>query len=133
MLDKIEAISTLGRGNDSGRGPLDRFWNFYFAYRPAVVLTLVLYLLLIHLAALGLLWRSEWPGVIAWNLGLGPKWMELDRFFGNHTGPLRHRAAAVAPGAVLFIGDSQLAALDAGALADHAVQLSIPGDTTRRV
>jgi lysophospholipase L1-like esterase len=46
---------------------------------------------------------------------------------------LRRLADSVDPGAVLFVGDSILASLDVGALVDRGVQLSISGDTTRRV
>src|SRR3954451_19199862 len=132
MRSKLEALSGLERRGISTRGLLARLWALYFAHRPAVVLAMGLYLVLVHLAALGLFWRSEWPGVVAWNLGLGARWVELDRYFGLQAAILRSQAAAVAPGATLYVGDSQLAAVDIGALTDHAVQLSIVGETTRR-
>ena len=132
MRSKLEALSGLERRGISTRGLLARLWALYFAHRPAVVLAMGLYLVLVHLAVLGLFWRSEWPGVVAWNLGLGARWVELDRYFGVQAAILRSQAAAVAPGATLYIGDSQLAAVDIGALTDHAVQLSIVGETTRR-
>src|SRR4051794_26495321 len=59
--------------------------------------------------------------------------MEFDESFKNRLGPLQRRLDALDPGAALFIGDSQLAALDIGTLADRSLQLSIPGETARRV
>jgi lysophospholipase L1-like esterase len=110
-----------------------RFWAFYFAHRPWIVLGMAVYLLLIHFAAFYQFWRSSWPGEIAWRLGLGSRWAEFDSAYITRRSQLRRLAASVDPGAALFIGDSLLASLDVGALADRAVQLSIAGDTTRRV
>jgi lysophospholipase L1-like esterase len=110
----------------------DRLWALYFAHRPALVLAMGLYLLLLHVAAAGLLWDSPLPGQLAWKLGLGSRWVEKDHAFRRRAAQLRLHAAAVDPGAVVFLGDSLLAALDVGALADRAAQLSIPGETARR-
>src|SRR3954447_7377181 len=121
------------RGGAPWRRLAARSWSFYFAHRPAIVLGMGLYLVAVHLVALGLFWQSHWPGVLAWKLGLGSRWVELDEAHGNRVGPLRRYAAALDPGAILFLGDSQLAAIDVGGLADHAAQLSIPGDTARGV
>jgi lysophospholipase L1-like esterase len=94
---------------------------------------MALYLVVIHAVALGLFWKSQWPGLIVWKMGLGSRWAEFDRFFKARRNLAERRAAAVKPGTVLFIGDSQLATLDTSALTDRAVQLAIPGDTSRRV
>lgn len=114
-------------------GPRARLWAFYFAHRPAIVLGMALYLLLIHLVAAVQFWHSSWPGTIAWNLGLGSRWAEFDSAYRTRRTQLWRLADSVDPGAVLFIGDSILNSLDTGALVDRGVQLSIAGDTTRRV
>lgn len=132
MLGRLDRVHGLERRGVLGRGLPARLLALYFAHRPAVVLAMGLYLALIHLAMLGLLWQAEWLGAAAWELGLGPRWAELDRYFGAQATARRAQAAAVAPGAALYVGDGQLAALDVAALTDHAVQLSIPGDTARR-
>ena len=110
----------------------DRLRAFYFAHRPSLVLAMAVYLALLHLAAAGLLWDSPLPGQLAWRLGLGSRWVEKDHAFRRRAAQLRLHAAAVDPGAVVFLGDSLLAAADVGALADRAAQLSIPGETARR-
>jgi len=134
MSTSDPAASPRGRAEAALRRAVpDRLWALYFAHRPAVVLAMALYLALLHLAAAGLLWASPLPGQLAWRLGLGSRWVEKDEAFHNRAGQLRRHAEAVDPGAVVFIGDSLLAALDVGALADRAVQLSIPGETARRV
>src|SRR5689334_6374442 len=105
---------------------------FYFARRPAIVLGMGLYLGLVHLLALYMLLSySPWPAIAAAELGLTSRWIEFDRYHQNRVGLLARHAQALAPGAALFIGDSQLAALDVAALADHAAQLSVAGDTAR--
>ena len=91
-----------------------------------------LYLALVHLFALHMLLSySPWPAIAVAELGLTSRWIEFDRFHQDRVGLLARHAQALAPGASLFIGDSQLNALDAGALADHAAQLSVAGDTAR--
>jgi hypothetical protein len=124
------AARVVAAGDDQ-RGLMARFWAFYFAHRPWIVLGMAVYLLLIHFAAFYQFWRSSWPGEIAWRLGLGSRWAEFDSAYITRRSQLRRLAASVDPGAALFIGDSLLASLDVGALADRAVQLSIAGDTTR--
>src|SRR4051812_4893296 len=120
-------------GSATSRGHTARLWTFYLAYRPAILLGAGLYLAAVHLLALGLFWQTHWPGVIAWELGLGSRWVEFDRAHDYRVGQLRRYAATLDPGAALFLGDSQLAAMDVGALADHATQLSVTGDTARGV
>jgi lysophospholipase L1-like esterase len=133
MLGSRVSAGRPGPLRDLGRRLLQSAWRFYFAYRPLIVAGMALYLVGIHVVALGLFWQSQWPGLIVWKLGLGSRWVELDRFFKARRNQTERRANAVEPGAVLFIGDSQLAALDTSALTDRAVQLAIPGDTARRV
>lgn len=132
-VGEVEAIARRQDGRSVARAALARAWSFYFAHRPLIVLGMAGYLAVIHLVAFGLFWTSNWPGVIAWHLGLGSRWVEFDSAFRNRSGVLRRRAAVMEPGGVLFVGDSQLALMDIGALTDRAVQLSIPGDTARRV
>jgi lysophospholipase L1-like esterase len=110
-----------------------RAWAFYFAHRPLIVLGMAAYLALIHLAATYQFWYSSWPGAIALRLGVGSRWAEFDSAYYARRFQLRRLADSVDPGAVLFVGDSVLAALDVGVLVDRGVQLSISGDTTRRV
>ena len=133
MLGSRVSADRRGPLRDLHRRPLQSAWAFYFAHRPLIVAGMALYLVGIHVVAVGLFWQSQWPGLIVWKLGLGSRWVEFDRSFKTRRGQTERRANAVEPGAVLFIGDSQLAALDTGALADRAVQLAIPGDTARRV
>lgn len=108
-------------------------WAFYFAHRPSILLGMAAYLLLVHLVAAHKLWNSSWPGEIALRLGVGSRWAEYDAAYRTRRTQLRRLADSVDPGAVLFVGDSILASLDIGALVDRGVQLSIAGDTTRRV
>lgn len=110
-----------------------RAWAFYFAHRPLIVLGMAAYLVLIHLAAAYQFWYSSWPGKIALRLGVGSRWAEFDSAYYARRIQLVRLADSVNPGAVLFIGDSVLASLDVGMLVDRGVQLSISGDTTRRV
>src|SRR3712207_51303 len=98
--------------HDLQRRLLASAWAFYFAHRPLIVAGMALYLAGIHLVALVLFWQSPYPGLIAWKLGLGSRWVEFDRVFKARRSQTERRANAVEPGAVLFIGDSQLAALD---------------------
>jgi lysophospholipase L1-like esterase len=91
------------------------------------------YLALIHLVAAYQFWRSDWPGEIALRLGVGSRWAEYDSAYRSRRFQLRRLADSVDPGAALFVGDSILASLDVGAVVDRGVQLSISGDTARRV
>ncbi len=133
MVESQTDIGVMPPGPGRLRMLLALAWRFYFARRPLIVLGMALYLVAIHLMALALFWLSTWPGVIAWKLGLGSRWVEFDYFFDQRRGQVRNRADAAEPGAILFIGDSLLATLDTGALTDRAVSLAIPGDTARRV
>lgn len=110
-----------------------RAWTFYFAHRPLIVLGMISYLALIHLAAVGLFWNSAWPGIIAWKLGIGTRWVEFDQNYKIRRRTLARLSDSIDPGAVLFIGDSLLNSMDIGALSDRAVQLSVSGDTTVRL
>jgi hypothetical protein len=110
-----------------------RAWAFYFAHRPLIVLGMAAFLLLVHLVAAYKVWHSSWPGEVALRLGVGSRWAEFDAAYRTRRAQLHRLADSVDPGAVLFVGDSILASLDVGALVDRAVQLSISGDTTRRV
>jgi lysophospholipase L1-like esterase len=110
-----------------------RAWAFYFAHRPLIVLGMAAFLLLVQFVAAYQFWRSSWPGEIALRLGVGSRWAEFDAAYRTRRAQLRRLADSVDPGAVLFVGDSILASLDVGALVDRGVQLSIAGDTTRRV
>src|SRR3954464_1698318 len=92
-----------GREAGSWRALRARAWAFYFAHRPAIVLGMGLYLVAVHLVALALFWESYWPGILAWKLGLGSRWVEFDAFHRAQTGLLARRAQAIAPGAALFI------------------------------
>lgn len=103
------------------------------AFRRQLWPLLGAYLILAHLAAAAILWQSSWPGHLAWKLGISSHWAEFSPSYRTQRAKLRRLARAVEPGAALFIGDSLLGSLDIGALADHAVQLSISGDTSRRV
>src|SRR3954451_21563792 len=129
MSERIEAGRRSGQTAGSWRALRGRAWAF-FAHRPAIVLGMGLYLVAVHVLALHLLLAySPWPGFAAAELGLTSRWVEFDRYHQNRAGLLARHARALAPGAALFVGDSLLAALDAGALADHAAQLSVAGDT----
>ena len=112
---------------------LARVWTFYFAHRPWIVAGMFGYLVLLHLGAVLLVARTSVPARVAFELGLGSRWLEFNSAYTQKARVLRRLASGVDPGAVLFIGDSILASLDISALADHAVQLSIAGDTTRRI
>ena len=131
MADGKAGVTTAPAG---GRGGLRaRAWAFYFAHRPLIVLGMAAYLALIHLAAAYQFWRSSWPGEIALRLGVGSRWAEYDSAYRSRRFQLRRLADSIDPGAALFVGDSVLASLDIGAVADRGVQLSISGDTARRV
>ena len=131
MADGKAGVTTTTAG---GRRDLRaRAWAFYFAHRPWIVLGMAVYLILIHFAAAYQFWYSSWPGTIALRLGLGSQWAEFDSAYTTRRGQLRRLADSLEPGAVLFVGDSLLNSLDVGALVDRAVQLSIAGDTARRV
>lgn len=111
-----------------------RLARFYFAHRPLLVLGMAGYLLAIHLGFAYLVWKSDYPGLIAWRLGLGARWAEFDSsYYAGRQRMLHQLDTAVQPGATLFVGDSILRSLDIGAIADHAAQFSLGGDTARRV
>ena len=132
MSEGIDAGRRSRRKVGSWRALRARAWAFYFAHRPAIVLGMGLCLVAVHVLALHLLLAySPWPGIAAAELGLTSRWVEFDRYHQNRVGLLARHAQALAPGAALFVGDRLLAALDAGALADHAAQLSVAGDTAR--
>ena len=131
MADGKTGVTTATAGGR--RGLRARAWAFYFAHRPWIVLGMAVYLILIHFAAAYQFWRSSWPGEIALRLGLGSRWAEFDSAYRVRRVQLVRLADGVGPGAALFIGDSILASLDVGALVDRGVQLSISGDTARRV
>ena len=115
----------------TGRARLARL---YFAHRPLLVLGMAGYLLAIHLGFAYLVWKSDFLGLAAWRLGLGARWAEFDSsYYGGQQRMLHQLDTAVQPGATLFVGDSILRSLDIGAVADHAAQFSLGGDTARRV
>lgn len=94
---------------------------------------LLAYLGLLHAAALWAVWESELPGRVAVALGWVPDWVEFDRPYKRRVATLRRLDAVAQPGALVFLGDSHVASLDTGAVADHALNYGIGGDTTRRV
>lgn len=106
--------------------------QFYFMYRPLIVLSMIVYLALIHLGFMVLFWRSDVPGKLAWQLGIGSRWVELSNDYRRKARVLSRLDDGIAPDAVLFVGDSLMSSLDVGALIDHPVQLSIAGETVRR-
>lgn len=128
---KADTATAAPRGER--KGVRARAWAFYFAHRRWIVLGMALYLLLIHVVAAYQFWTSNWPGHIAFRLGLGSRWAEFDSAYRARRSQLVRLADSVDPGAALFVGDSILASLDVGVLVDRAVQLSISGDTARRV
>src|SRR5215217_7142380 len=87
------------------RNRLTQAWAFYFAHRPIIVLNMGLYLLLLHIAAAWLFWHSSLPGTIAWKLGLGSRWAELNGYYDDRRSSLQKLVSSLDPGAVLFIGD----------------------------
>ncbi len=133
MADGKARVTTVAAAADERGGLRARAWAFYFAHRPLIVLGMAAYLLLIHFVVAYKLWNSSWPGEIALRLGVGSRWAEYDAAYRTRRAQLRRLGGSVDPGAVMFVGDSILASLDIGALVDRGVQLSIAGDTTRRV
>ncbi len=133
MTAGVGVIQALGRGWAFRSSSVARLRARLRTPCRPVWLAFGAYLLLSHLAAAAVFWHSSWPGFLAWKFGISPHWVEFDTFYRNRSAKLRRFAAAIEPGAALFVGDSLLGSLDVGALADRAVQLSISGDTTKRV
>jgi lysophospholipase L1-like esterase len=130
----VGSVAVLVAGRERWlRGLVLRAQKLLRAARRRAWLLVGFYLLLSHGAAAATLWHTSWPGFLAWKLGITAQWEEFDRFYRNRSAKLRRFAGAIEPGAALFIGDSLLGSVDVGGLADHAVQLSISGDTARRV